>query len=69
MSVANGALARLARAEDDIKELSRGKADRTAVESLEADIREVKVILLWFLGIASTVMIAGFGIVIGMLAG
>lgn len=79
----NGVAARLIRTERDIEKLQDKKADYDDVKALakivdkKADrselvlfygqVQEVKKILLWFMGIVATALIAGFGVVIGIL--
>lgn len=67
MEATNGINARLSRAERDIERLVDRKADLDDIISLRREVGEVKKILLWFMGIAATAMLSGFGVVVGIL--
>lgn len=67
MAETNGIAARVLRSERDIDKLFDKKADVDDVILLRGEVREVKRILLWFMGIAATAMVSGFGVVIGIL--
>lgn len=67
MEATNGINARLSRAERDIERLVDRKADLDDIISLRREVGEVKKILLWFMGIAATAMLSGFGVVLGIL--
>lgn len=68
MTLANGALARLARAEQDIRDIVEHKADKDDVERLAAEFKALRVTLQWFMGVISAALIAGMTLIIQLMS-
>lgn len=69
MTLANGALARLERAERDIDKLDREKADSDDVQRLTEEFKSLRHTLQWFMGIVTAAVVAFAGLVVALIQG
>jgi Tfp pilus assembly protein PilX len=67
MTLQNGALARLARAEQDIQKLDVEKADAKDVQALARSFDSLRSTLQWFMGIIATAVVAFAAIIVQFL--
>lgn len=64
MSTTNGFLARLDRAEEDIKELRYHKADLDDVQRLTEEFKSLRRSLQWFMGLVTSSILIGLTIIL-----
>lgn len=67
MAEGNGIEARLKRAEEDIKELRRYKADSDDVVRLTGEFKALRSTLQWFMGLVTVAIISGGTVIIQQL--
>lgn len=67
MEASNGILARLGRAEEDLREIRKYKADKDDVERLMEEFKALRRTLQWFMGLVTSSIIVGGTVILQQL--